>query len=335
MTGRGQLSFRLRAQALLDRLAWGMGDLKRVLVEHGIWPASTSAAIASDGGLWAITGTRLRKRANQRKPACLVLLEKDCLWGILQMPAMPRRALQGAVTEALWRVSPLPPEQIVAAWRAEPDTTGGWTIQWGICRRSTQEQMLAQHGLSVDTPVYLVHQGRALPVRNKAWDKLQKRQSWIDGVAACMLLLLLIAVSLPALMPLVLKRQAVVRAVQHVDVLVPQAAPLRQKMDELRRQAEQAQELRKGIDADLPLASVIHGLSAAVPADAWLDRIEINGNEIRITGLTANATELIAHLGRQPGLADVRATGANVRDGSLNKERFTFEMRWRGEGAKP
>lgn len=136
-------------------------------------------------------------------------------------------------------------------------------------------------------------------------------------------------------MPLVLKRQAVVRAVEHVSMLEPKAAPLRQKMDELRRQAELADELRKNISTDLPLASVIDALSAAIPADTWLDRIEVNGSEIKITGLTANATELIGHLGRQPGLVDVRATGANVRDGTLNKERFTFEMRWRGEGAKP
>ena len=33
MTGRGQPS--LRVQAALDRLAWGVGDLKRVLLEHG------------------------------------------------------------------------------------------------------------------------------------------------------------------------------------------------------------------------------------------------------------------------------------------------------------
>jgi len=45
--------------------------------------------------------------------------------------------------------------------------------------------------------------------------------------------------------------------------------------------------------------------------------------------------ELLAQLGRQPGLADARATGANVRDTALNKERFTFEMRWRAEGVQP
>ena len=248
---------------------------------------------------------------------------------------MPKRSLGGAVEEALWRVSPLPPDQIVAAWTAEPDAGSGWTVHWGVSRRSVRDELLAQHGLGEDVAVFLMRQGRAVPVRGKAWQTQSSRQRWVDGATIVLFLLILFALSLPALMPLVLKRQAVVRAVEHVNLLVPKAAPLRQKMDGLRRQADIAEELRKNIRTDLPLASVVEDLSAALPGDTWLDRIEVNGNEIRITGLTSNATELIAHLGRQPGLVDVRATGANVRDGTLNKERFTFEMRWRGEGAKP
>lgn len=118
-------------------------------------------------------------------------------------------------------------------------------------------------------------------------------------------------------------------------MLEPKAAPLRQQLDELRQQSLLADELRQSIGTDLPLASVVDRLSETLPDDAWLDRIEINGSEIRIMGLTGNATELIAHLGRQPALAEARATVASVRDNTLNKERFTFEMRWRGEGAKP
>ncbi len=333
MTGWGQLS--LRAQKTLDRMAWGFGDLKRVLMEHGAWPAVASAAIASDGGRWTITGTRARKRANNRKASSLLVPESGCLWGAVQLPDMPRRSLAGGVEEALWRVSPMPPDQIVAAWWAEPQAQGGWMVEWGMCRRNTLTQQMAQHGFAENAPVYLMRQGRALPVRTAAWQKQYNRQRWMDWLGVGLVLVLLAALSLPALMPLVLKRQAVVRAVEHVNMLEPKAAPLRQKMDELRRQAELAEELRKNISTDLPLASVVDALSAAIPADTWLDRIEVNGSEIRITGLTANATELIGHLGRQPGLVDVRATGANVRDGTLNKERFTFEMRWRGEGAKP
>lgn len=333
MTGRGQLSHRV--QAALDRLAWGVGDLKRVLLEHGAWPSGSSAALSSDGGRWTVIGGRLRKRSSNRKAVSLLVSESECLSGVVQLPSMPRKALRGAVEEALWRVSPLPPDQIVAAWHAEGDAGGGWMVQWSMCRRSARDQLLAQHGLREDAAVFLVRQGRALPVRGKAWQRQASRQRWMDGAAVVLLLVTLAALSLPALMPLILKRQAVVKAVEHVDMLVPKAAPLREKMDELRRQAGIAEELRKSVAADLPLASVVEGLSAALPADTWLDRIEINGSEIRITGLTSNATELIAHLARQPGLADIRATGANVRDGALNKERFTLEMRWKGEGAKP
>jgi general secretion pathway protein L len=291
--------------------------------------------MAADGQRWSVTGERLRKQAGKRKAAGVLVPESDCLWGTVELPAMPASALGGAVQEALWRVSPLPPDQILAAWRAEPAPGDGWVIQWGMCRRNASEQLLARHGLRDGAAVFLPRQGRALAVRGQVWQSAVKRQRWMDAAAVTLLALVLIALSLPALMPLVLKRQAVVRAVQHVNVLVPQAAPLRQSMDELRRQADIAQDLRKNIALDLPLASVVDGLSAALPADTWLDRIEISGNEIRITGLTSNATDLIAHLGRQPGFADVRATAANVRDGSLNKERFAFEMRWRNEGAKP
>jgi len=178
MTGWGQLS--LRAQKTLDRMAWGFGDLKRVLIEHGAWPAVASAAIAADGGRWTITGTRARKRANNRKASSLLVPESDCLWGTVQLPDMPRRSLAGGVEEALWRVSPMPPEQIVAAWWAEPQAQGGWMVEWGMCRRNTLAQQMAQHGFAENAPVYLMRRGRALPVRTAAWQKQYNRQRWMD-----------------------------------------------------------------------------------------------------------------------------------------------------------
>lgn len=332
MTGWEQLS--LRAQAALDRWAWGLGDLKRVLMERGAWPAAATAALAGDGGRWSIVGTRARQEPGHRKTTSFLVSESDCLWGSLQLPPMPRHALAGGVKEALWRVSPMPPEQVVAAWWAEPLAQGGWVVEWGICRSSHLAQQLQQHGFVPDAPVFLLRQGRAFPVRNLAWRRQEDRQRWMDWGGFALLLAVMAALALPALMPLALKREAVVRAVAHVGSLEPQAAPLRQKMDELRRQAQLAEDLRTNASTDLPLASVIEALSVAIPADTWLDRVEVNGSEIRITGLTANATELIGQLGRQSAFTDLRATGANVRDATLNKERFTFEMRWRGDGAK-
>ncbi|MFT3813727.1 MAG: PilN domain-containing protein [Acidovorax sp.] len=326
--------FNRRMHTALDRLAWGFGDCRRLLAQRGLWPAAAQALASPDGTRWLLAQERLRERNDSRKPQGLLVPEAECLWGHLQLPDMPRKALGNAVDEAMWRVSPLPPDQIAAAWTAEPHGDS-WAVEWGMCRRTLLSEAQSQWGLDAAAPVYLARAGRALPVRTVAWQAQAKRQRWMDGLIAAALALVLAALAAPALMPLVLKREGVVRAMLHISELEPQAAPLRPQLEELRQQATMAADLRKSMADAVPLARVIDELSAALPDDTWLDRIEVNGGDIRITGLTGNAADLIASLGRQPAFADVHSTGASVRDGGLNKERFIFEMRWRGEEKKP
>ena len=337
MTGSGRGS--LRMQTAVDRLRWGFGDLKRILMQYGVWPALSVPLRDAQGEGWSMLGLRLRQMKSARqasKAKGLLVRETQCLWGQLQLPEMPHQALGDAVAEAMWRVSPVPPDQIMMAWRAQPATGLGWTVDWGLCKRSLAHDLLERQGLNTDAPVYLERQGSAMPVHGKGWQSLQKRQRWMDGLGWLVLLALSAGLALPALMPLALQRQAVVRAVIHVSELEPKAVPLRPQLEELRGKSTLAQELKLGMASNVPLASVLEVLAVALPDDTWLDRVEINGKEIRIMGLTGNAADLLTRLGRQPTLADVRATAANVRDGSLNKERFTFEMRWReAEGAKP
>ncbi|MBS0392340.1 MAG: PilN domain-containing protein [Comamonadaceae bacterium] len=337
MTAREQLNRRL--ETALDRLAWGFGDARRLLVERGLWPAAAPVLAAPDGARYRLAATRLRPAAGSARPQGLLVPEGDSLWGTLQLPDMPRRQLGQAVEEALWRVSPLPPDQVWCAWSAAPLAQGGWGVEWGACRRDQQGAALSHLGLAADAPLYLARAGQALPVRGAGWPAQQRRQRWLDGLALLGLLCLAAALAMPALMPLALKRQAVVRAMQHVGDLEPKAAPLRPQLDELRQQAGVADNLRQAVaSADLPLASVIEALSEALPDDSWLERVEISGNDIRITGVAGNAGDLATRLGRHGGFVDVRASAASVRDSALGKERFTLEMRWRTaqtEGAKP
>ena len=332
MTDKGQLQRSLHLW--WDRIAWGFGDLRRLLVERGVWPAPGLTLTGAQGGNWALAGTRLRPLARPGKAAGLLVPEAECLWGELQLPAMPRAALGQAVQEAMWRVSPLPVQDIMTAWRATALAGGAWAVDWGICRASTQQEARQRQGLAENAPVYLERLGRAHPVHGPGLPAMHRRQRWIDGAAIAGLLLMLGALATPALMPLVLKREAVVRALHHVSTIEPQAAPLRLQLDELRARAAVAQSLRQGQASSLPLAAVIEGLSAQLPDDASLDRIEISGADIRITGVANNAADLITQLARLPSFADVRASGPSVRDTSVNKERFTIDLRWRAEGGK-
>jgi len=337
MTAREQ--FNRRLEAALDRLAWGFGDARRMLVERGLWPAAATVLTTADGARFRVAATRLRAADGNPKPQGLLVAEADSLWGRLELPDMPRLQLGQAVQEALWRVSPLPPDQVWCAWRATPQAQGGWKVEWGACRRDQQGEALSRAGLPAHAPLYLARAGHALLVRGDGWPAHQRRQRWFDGLATFGLLLLIAALAVPALMPLALKRQAVVRAVQHVSEVEPKAAPLRPQLDELRQQAGVAESLRRAAaSVDLPLASVIEALSDALPDDSWLERVEISGNDIRITGVAGNAGDLATRLSRHGGFVEVRAAAASVRDNTLGKERFTLEMRWRSppaEGAKP
>ena len=326
----------VRVRAAWGRFVWGLGELRRSLIARGMWPAPSIIAVSLGGRSARIVGTRVMPVGAARDASGLLVPYDAGLWGELRLPEMPRRSLDAAVREAMWRVSPLPPEQVVSAWQCEPDAGGGWLVAWGLCPKAMVEQGLVHNGLREDAPVYLARiDTEALPVYGPTVAEQNRRQRRLDLLYGGVLLVLVAALAVPALMPLVLKRQAVVRAVQHVSTVEPMAAPLRAQLDELRQQSQVAQNLRQGIDANWPLASVLDRLAVALPDDTWLDRFEINGDQIRVTGLTSNAADLMARVSKQPDFADVRATAATVRDETQNKERFGFEMRWRGRVTKP
>ena len=316
---------------MLDKFVWGLGDLKRAFIEHGWWPSRRHVGVAADGSRWSFFGSSGRPCSDNREPNCLAISESECLWGQTRLPQMHRASLDAAVREALWRQSPLPPEQIVFAWRCEPDSAGGWTVEWGLCRRSLQDDMRRQSNLDGRALTFLLRSGRALVVRDDALQRRDRLQRVTDWAVSLMLISMLLAVSTLALMLVILKRQAVVEAMLQVTALEPKASPLRRQLETLRSQAAVSTELRRGAETSVPSASVVEALSAALPDDSWLDRIDINGDEIRISGMTPNANALIAIIARNASLADVRATAPNVRDTALNKERFAFEMHWRGE----
>lgn len=311
-----------------DRLAWGMSDLRRLLVERGLWPAPVEIVAAADGVRWRVVGTRLLPLKADRRPTGALVAEADCLWGGLQLPPMARSDLGRAMDEALWRLSPLPPDQAWLAWRAEPAPEGGWSVEWGLCRRDAGAGLVAAHALSGSAPIFLERAGRVLPAGGAL---PPARRRLVDALAVLGTLMIVAALLVPATLPLALKRQAVVRAVQHVSALEPQAAPLRQQLDALRSDASVMDALDKDIRSAVPLAAVVEQLAAQLPDGTWLDRLDVNGREIRIMGLTGNAGDLMAHLSRVPAFTDVRASGASVRDNTLDKERFTFDLRWRGE----
>ncbi|MFD1710186.1 PilN domain-containing protein [Ottowia sp. GY511] len=318
-----------RARAYWDGLVWGLTDLRRWLGTRGLWPEVTRLALTPQGARWRITGDR-RTRVEGGVPEALLIGEPDVLWGEFTLPAVGAAALEGAVSEALWRVSPLPPDQVVMAWRAQPDELGGWRVVWGVCPARVVVQGLAQVQLTDDAPVYLV-QGdeQALLARGAATALQRRQQRRLDGLAIGGLVLVALALMIPLSVPLLLKRQAVVRSMTHMTTVEPMAAPVRKKLDELHQLAKLSDALTAERQLSLPVASALNRLAEKLPEDAWLDRLEASDRQVRMMGLASNATDLMTQLSKVPEFAELRTTAPTVRDEGQSRERFSFEFTWR------
>ena len=318
-----------RLRATWGRLAWGWGDLRRVLGAKGLWPQYTTLASTARGARWKIVG-QSRISVADGAPQALLIDERDVLWGELRLPPVASGALGAAVTEALWRVSPLPPDQVLSAWRATPDAADGWIVDWGVCPLRLVEQGRAELNLPADAPVYLARgAAEALPAQGAAVQGARQQQRRLDAMAVGGLCVVAAALMVPAVMPLVLKRNAVVRGMSHLTTVEPMAAPLRQKLDELHELGTLSSALDAERQHSLPLASAVERLAQVLPTDAWLDRLEASDRQVRMMGLTPDATELMARLSRVAEFGDLRTTAPTVRDEGQNRERFALEFTWR------
>lgn len=312
---------------------WGLSDLRSRMVDAGFWPADQLHAVNSKGQHFRLCGTTFKPQPKSTRPQAWLVDESDCFWGHFKLPAAPSSELSVYVEEALMRECPLPTDKALIAWAAEPEGSG-WKVRWGVCRRASVESAIREAGLPPSTYCFLVKSDRAWPVWPQSRQQLAKRQTWWDTLGVGILVAAACAIMALATFPAALQRQAVTQAVALIDELEPQVAPLRQHMEVLSNNTVLIESLRQMQAGVVSHSQVVEALSEALPDDTWLERIDINGKEIRFTGLTNNASELLAHLSRHPQLAEVRATSASVRDNADNKERFSFEARWRTESGQ-
>ena len=193
---------------------------------------------------------------------------------------------------------------------------------------------MSQLNLPNDPPVYLaVGDAEALLAQGPAKPAARRQQRRLDGLYALGLALVVAALLVPLAIPLVLKRNAVVRGMEHMATVEPMAAPLRKKLDELHQLSKLSEALSADREHSLPLASAIEKLAATLPSDTWLDRLESSDRQVRMMGLTTDATELMARLSKVPEFSDLRTTAPTVRDEGQNRERFSFQFTWRDAAA--
>lgn len=155
---------------------------------------------------------------------------------------------------------------------------------------------------------------RQAMVRRGVWRRLA-------GLAIALALLAALVVT-----PTALARLRAQQAQQSFDVLSKQAAPQIAQRDALTQKMERLRVLGEATDRELSMPPVLDMLTRALPDDASLTSMRVEGTKLVLNGRADDATALVQRLAAQPGVHDVRLASPATRDAEASKETFIIEM---------
>jgi len=308
-----------------DRWRWSLGEWRFELEERGWWRRRPAVLSLADGSCRRLLGRRLLPvPPSAVLPVDGLLLDtEEYVGGTAVLPPMPLREIPSAAYALVAQQAPFLPQDLRAGWRFAA-VPGGWQLDWYATDAALLERRRAGRAL----PAWFREGDAAVPLfddAHRAWRRPRRREdaSMIAALGAAALLLLAAAVT-----PLAQQRLAVVRAQIAAVEAQRRAAPAQQALEALRDTAQTAQSLQRLLDRRVDVGLVLDRLAAILPDGAWLDRLEFSGDTVRLTGIAPDVAALMADLGKDPHVRDVRTPVATTRDPPTGKERFTIELRW-------
>lgn len=268
---------------------------------------------------------------------------------VVQLPALPAAALQGALALEVQNLSPFPGDDLLwVSAQAEPLAEGGGVrggrriaivlASRGLVRAHIDALQAAGQGAAAPAavvPEVWVDMGGGKPVAMPGFGEgrrasFQRRWQRIN-MLLCVLGLLLVSGLLVT--PTLQLRLRAMDAVHQYTALQEQVAPLVQQRE--------AYVKAQGLLQALPDSAVQSGASLQImeiitrvlPDDTSLQSFLISAPEgsgklprVVLVGQTGNTAALMQQLGNQPGFRDVKAPSAAVKPLGAVKESFNIEL---------
>ncbi|HAO33886.1 MAG TPA: PilN domain-containing protein [Candidatus Competibacter sp.] len=183
---------------------------------------------------------------------------------------------------------------------------------------------LRQQGLQPD--VVDVAGGRPglnlLPVEQRVRRGLAQRRLWAVLVVCALLL-----VAAAAVLPIWQQRQLLIGVLAKADKLQPAANQALALRDQLERAIETSRMLLQKKQALPPKVDLLRELTAILPDDTWLERLQIKGDNLQIIGQSAKASALIGIVDTSKFMNSPGFASPVTIDPRFGKERFMLNAR--------
>lgn len=290
--------------------------------------------LQADGGesVWTAQSLQpLEKRPSKVRFKAVELPEENVLRRTLSMPSMHSTDIANAVALEVQAASPFSAADLVWGYQSYPGQGGMLQVQTVLASRRQIAQYLAgQAGrlAAQEVPeVWVRTQARTPIVLSGYGEGLRERYAvrwrWFGAGLVFLVAVLVVAV---AVAPTAQLRLRAIEAVHAYDALAQRVTPIVRQREALLQSAEQLSSMAEVMQGRIEPLRILDMLTRVLPDDTSLQSFKLQGNKVNILGATANASALMQLLGEQPGLRDVRAPAAAVRNGGTNKEQFAIEF---------
>lgn len=270
---------------------------------------------------------------NRASPVAVLLPDDIVLYRELVLPdLLPEDVIKAAALDVDLN-SPFPPTELAWGLQSSPTDDGARRIRIALAsRRHIAGYLESRH---VDASEVEIWAGEGEPVvlvgyRESVRERALARRRGYVLAALGMLIVLLLAL---AAVPWYVQRSRVFDAQARHAGLEAAVASVVADREALLRSAGQLAAIRDHQRVGADVVTVLARLTNLLPDDAHLTRLEVNGDQVRFSGVAANAANLVDTLGGNGDFRDVRTPTAISRT-SDGKETFTVELILSPEGGR-
>lgn len=289
--------------------------------------------LAADGRWRRVAGGQIVSATSAQRPASravvgLLLNDDDVLVRELALPSLGQSDLVAAIEMEVRASSPFPSEDTVWGWRAKTGGAGNRQIMVALASRRRIMQSLAtaaQHLPAGQAEVWaaagggICLRGFGEGRRERTVRRSRQRLLLLSGGNVILLLALLAAP--------VMQQRAELKQAQAVYARLNQdAREVLAAREQLSRAIDSVATLTRRQEAVPHTLVLLEALTRLLPDGAWLERLEFQGQVLRLQGWADNTTALMESFGSIPGVAEVRMPAPTSRDPQSGKERFTIEL---------
>lgn len=260
------------------------------------------------------------------------------------LPALDPDDLAAAIALQAAELSPFDEADTVHGWQTRVRADGRLDVTIAIASRthvSAHVAALAARtaesppssdlGLAGEAPQFEVWADGKPPIVLRGFAEAARLARQARG-RRTLFAMLLIAASLSialAATPVLVQSQRLGHARSALQTLQSATHAILGERESLVRTSDKLNVLARVLEEDADLPTLLESLTRTLPDDAYLQRLEVSGRQVRIAGVSDNAAQLIDRLGDQPRFVEVR-TPSPISRGRDGRESFSVEFTFNG-----